>query len=97
MSNIFESQQNGLITVYIYSDDHSPAHVHVFIGRKGSRGQADIKINLGSEDEAPRLVKAHPSISTKDLKKALKLVADHQELFLKEWNQIHGQKLDNRF
>jgi hypothetical protein len=90
MSKIFEDQQNGLTTVYIYSDDHLPAHVHVFIGRKGSRGQAGIKINLGSEDKAPRLVKADTGISTKDLKKALKLVADHQELFLKEWNRIHG-------
>jgi hypothetical protein len=89
MPNIFEDRQNGL-TVYIYTNDHVPAHVHVFVGRKGSRNQPGIKINLGSENQAPSLVTVHPSISNRDVINALKLVAEHQEIFLQEWNRIHG-------
>jgi hypothetical protein len=89
MSNIFEDRQNGL-TVYIYTNDHIPAHVHVFPGRKGSRNQSGIKINLGSEDQAPSLVKIDRGISNRDIKNALRLVAENQEFFLQEWNRIHG-------
>ena len=89
MPKIFEDQQNGL-TVYIYTNDHVPAHVHLFVGRKGSKNQPGIKINLGSEDQAPSLVTVHPSINNRDIKNALRLVAENQELFLQEWNRIHG-------
>ena len=89
MPKIFEDQQHSL-TVFIYTNDHVPAHVHVFLGRKSSRYQPGIKINLGSEDQAPSLITVDPSISNQNAIKALKLVAEHQELFLQKWNQIHG-------
>jgi hypothetical protein len=89
MPKIFEDPRHSL-TVFIYTNDHVPAHVHVFLGRKSSRNQPGIKINLGSEDQAPSLVTVDPSISNRDAIRALKLVAAHQELFLQEWNRIHG-------
>ncbi|NEO83749.1 MAG: DUF4160 domain-containing protein [Spirulina sp. SIO3F2] len=88
MPKIFVDSQNNF-SVYIYTNDHEPPHVHVFIGSKKSRNQADIKIALGSETEAPRLVAIDPSISNKNARKALILVAEHQEEFLAQWHKIH--------
>ena len=89
MPRIFTDPKNGL-TVYIYPNDHLPAHVHVFVGRKTSRNQPDIKINLGSEEQAPKLVSIDSSISDRDAINARKLVAEHQEEFLTKWYQYHG-------
>jgi len=89
MPKIFEDPKDGL-TVYIYTNDHSPPHVHVFVSRKTSKNQPDIKIALGSEEKAPAFVTIDSSISQRDAIKALKLVANHQEDFLKEWDRIHG-------
>lgn len=76
--------------VYVYTNDHEPAHVHVFCGRKRQRQQPDMKIAIGSETERPQLVEKHTSIAKKDAIAALKLVAEHQQEFLEEWHRIHG-------
>ncbi|MCT7978624.1 DUF4160 domain-containing protein [Laspinema olomoucense] len=87
MPKIFtDSQQN--LNVYIYTNDHDPAHVHVFLGTKRER-KPDIKIAIGSETERPRIIMKHPSIANKDAVAALKLVAKHQEQFLEEWYKYH--------
>ena len=89
MPKIFEDLKDGL-TVYIYTNDHLPSHVHVFVGRKRSKNQPGIKIALGSEEQAPTFVAIDASISQQDAIKALRLVANHQEDFLREWERIHG-------
>lgn len=89
MPKVLEDLQNNLF-VYIYTNDHIPAHVHIFKGRKNDANQMEIKINIGSEAESPSLVTAHDKIKNKDLVSALKLVANNQEMLLSKWQEIHG-------
>jgi hypothetical protein len=58
MPKVLEDRTNNL-TVYIYTDDHIPAHVHVFCGRKKSHNQPDIKVAIGSSDKSPYLISVH--------------------------------------
>ncbi len=89
MPKVLEDLQNNLF-VYIYTNDHIPAHVHIFKGRKNDANQMEIKINIGSEVEPPTLVIAHDKMKNKDLVTALKLVANNQEMLLSKWQEIHG-------
>ena len=70
------------LRVIIFTDDHEPAHVHVFCD-----GQA--KINLIGTDGAPALVWAE-GMKANDLRRAMRLVRDQQEEFLAKWRAIHG-------
>ncbi len=56
MKILVDESQN--LYLYIYTDDHTPAHVHVFKGRKNDGNRHNVKINLGNEDEPPSIVKA---------------------------------------
>jgi hypothetical protein len=81
--------------LYIYTDDHTPAHVHVFKGRKHDGNNSNIKINIGNENEPPSIVKADSDMRNDDIKAAWRLVANNQEILLNKWNEIHGvQKLE---
>ena len=81
--------------VYIYTNDHTPAHVHIFRGRKNDTNRYEVKINIGNENEPPLVVKANPKMSNDDIRAAWELVADNQENLLEKWNQIHDiQKLE---
>ena len=81
--------------VYIYTNDHTPAHVHIFRGRKNDINRYEVKINIGNENEPPLVVKANPKMSNDDIRAAWELVADNQENLLEKWNQIHDiQKLE---
>ncbi len=83
--------------MYVHTNDHDPAHVHVFKGRKNDRNKYEIKINLGSKNTPPSIVKVNPDLSKKDIKAALELVADNQKTLLKKWKEIHGnKKMDNK-
>ena len=89
---IFTDPSAGL-TVNIHTDDHRPAHVHVYKGSPKT-GRPSVKINLGDKDTPPAIVKVD-TMDPKDVKLAWKLVAQHQEEFLQRWYQIHGfPKLD---
>jgi hypothetical protein len=67
------------LRVIIFTDDHEPAHVHVF-------GDGHAKINLlGS----PELVWAE-GMTRGEVRKAMRLVSDHQSLLLAKWREIHG-------
>jgi hypothetical protein len=88
MPKVLEDRQNNLF-IYIYTNDHIPAHVHIFKGRKNDNNQMEIKINIGTEKQAPSLVYAHDRIKDKDLVSALRLVADNQEMLLSKWQEIH--------
>lgn len=89
MPKVLEDTQKNLF-VYIYTNDHIPAHVHVFIGRKNDANQMEIKINIGSEEKPPSIVSANDKIKDKDLVAALNLVAANQEILLSKWQEIHG-------
>jgi len=90
MVKVLENIQENLY-VYIYTNDHVPAHVHIFVGTKKSRSQANIKINIGDENNPPELVLVHPSVKNTDIKKAWELVANNQNFLLNQWLRIHGK------
>ncbi|MBN3946411.1 MAG: DUF4160 domain-containing protein [Nostoc sp. NMS7] len=91
MAQVLADPQNNLY-VYIYSDDHTPAHVHIFVGRKKSRSSKNIKINIGNNETPPKVLLAHPSIRNDDIKKAWYLVAKNQVMLLNEWKNIHEKQ-----
>lgn len=63
----------------IFSNDHEPAHVHVF-------GNGEAKINLLGE---PQLVWAL-KMTKADIRRAMRLTIANQDLFLRRWRDIHG-------
>ena len=90
---IRDESQN--LYVHIYTNDHEPAHVHVFKGRKNDKNRHNVKINIGNEDEPPLIVKADSDMRNADIKAAWRLVVDNQEFLLNKWQEIHGvQKLE---
>lgn len=68
----------------IYTDDHSPPHIHVFDA--GAR----CIIVLGGVDEAPyiRWVK---KMKPARVSRALRIVLQRQQYFLERWEEIHGR------
>lgn len=70
------------LRVIIFTDDHAPAHVHVF-------GDGQARINLIGPDGFPALVWAE-DMKANDLRRAMQVVRDQQELFLARWREIHG-------
>ncbi|MFN7003433.1 MAG: DUF4160 domain-containing protein [Roseinatronobacter sp.] len=70
------------LRVIIFSDDHEPAHVHVF-------GDGQAKINLTGPDGTPELIWAE-GMKANDLRRAMQLVRDQQAQFLTRWRAIHG-------
>lgn len=66
----------------IYTDDHEPPHIHVF-----KAGAEIIVLLLG--DQAPA-IRRNKGMSLRDAKRALALVAEHQEEALRIWEEIHG-------
>lgn len=76
-------RQNGF-RVVIYLNDHLPSHVHIL------KGGGEIKIDLGDGKSKPGLISIIGDIKTKEVVKALKLVADNKALLLAKWKEIHG-------
>ena len=70
------------LRIVIFTDDHEPAHVHVF-------GDGQVKINLFGPDGAPALVWAE-GMKRSDVRRAMQIVAEQQMQFLDRWRQIHG-------
>ena len=54
MPNVLSDSKTNLF-IYIFMNDHDPAHVHVFKGRKTGFRKGYIKINIGSDKLAPLL------------------------------------------
>ncbi len=71
------------LRVVIFINDHEPAHVHVF-------GDGEAKINLMGPGGAPALVWAD-SMSRADIRRAMRIVTDHQAVLLARWEEIHGR------
>jgi len=91
MPKIIEDLEKNLF-VYIYTNDHVPAHVHIFKGRKNDSNQKEVKIKIGSQSDRPSVVTASEDMKNKDIVAALKLVAANQEMLLNKWQEIHGDK-----
>ena len=71
------------LRVVIFVNDHAPAHVHVF-------GDGEAKIDLRGPDGAPALVWAD-DMGRGDARRAMRLVAEHQDALLARWEKIHGR------
>ena len=71
------------LRVVIFTNDHDPAHVHVF-------GDGEAKINLLGADGAPELVWAE-GMSRGEVRRAVRLVADERTTLLARWEEIHGR------
>ena len=74
-------RESGL-RVVIFVDDHEPAHIHVF-------GDGQAKINLVGPDGSPELIWAD-GMKRNDVRRAMRIVTQHQMSFLERWAKIHG-------
>jgi len=71
------------LRVVIFTNDHQPAHVHVF-------GDGEAKINLLGADGIPELIWAD-AMNRGEIRRALRIVTEQQTLLLARWEDIHGQ------
>ena len=67
----------------IYTSDHEPAHVHV-------TGPGQAKINLLGPHGMPELVYCI-GIKRSDMRRLLAEATEHRNVFLQEWERIHGR------
>jgi len=74
--------REGGLRIVVFTDDHEPAHVHVF-------GDGAAKIDLAGEDGAPALVWAE-GMKRSVIRKAMRIVAEQQEHLLECWRDLHG-------
>lgn len=74
-------REHGL-RIVIYTDDHEPAHVHVF-------GDGHAKINLAGPDGGPELVWAE-DMKRNEVRRAMQVVTEQQAVLLARWREIHG-------
>lgn len=65
---------------FFYSQEHMPPHVHV----RCASGKAKFNLLDGSQMETP-------TMKPKDLKKAIEILNEERERFLKEWYNFHGE------
>jgi histidinol phosphatase-like PHP family hydrolase len=70
------------LRIVIFSDDHEPAHVHVF-------GDGHAKINLLGANGQPELVWAE-GMKRNEVRRAMEVVTEQQAVFLVRWRKIHG-------
>jgi hypothetical protein len=75
-------RQNGF-EVMIYTNDHRPAHVHIF------KADGEVIIYLGSDITPPK-VRTNIGMGHNDERRALIIVAENNEAFWEEWRRIHG-------
>lgn len=62
----------------IYTDDHDPAHAHVY-------GDGEARINI-----LDLTVLSNRGMNKRDLSVALAIVQANQSLFIEKWESIHG-------
>lgn len=75
-------RQDGF-EVMIYTNDHRPAHVHIF------KAEAEVIINLSTVSAPPR-VRTNINMGRADERRALIIVAENDDAFWVEWKRIHG-------
>jgi hypothetical protein len=69
--------------VRIYTNDHEPAHVHVF------KAGGEAKVSLGIDGQRPKLLEVTQGMSDRDAARALTIVKAHNDALLKRWRVIH--------
>lgn len=74
--------REGGLSIRIYLDDHPPAHVHVV----SATGTAKI----GIEGEGRPKVVSVVGMNKAEAMRAFRLVAEHRQLCLRRWREIHG-------
>lgn len=62
----------------IYTDDHEPAHVHVY-------GDGETRIDILSLK-----VMSVRGMKKRDIAVALAIIEENRRLFVEKWNDIHG-------
>jgi len=77
MVTVLYKQRYGY-DVRIYTDDHPPAHAHVWQGNK------NIQINL-----VTLKVDKNRGYNTREIGQIRNLVLEHQDLLLQVWHTIH--------
>jgi hypothetical protein len=70
------------LRIVIFTDDHEPAHVHVF-------GDGHAKINLSGPNGVPDLVWA-VDMKRNEVRRAMSIVTEHRQDFLARWSDMHG-------
>lgn len=69
------------LRVVIFTDDHEPAHVHVF-------GDGQAKITLAGAGGAPELMWAR-NMSHGEVRRSLRVVRGNQDYLLRRWRELH--------
>jgi hypothetical protein len=70
--------------VMIYTNDHAPAHVHVF------RGREEVVIILATASD-PMAVREVRRMTIAHVRAAYRIVADNHALLLNAWKEMHGE------
>ena len=73
----------GGLRVVIFTDDHAPAHVHVF-------GDGHAKLNLAGSGGGLELVWAE-GMTRSEVRRAMRVVNQRRETLLRRWEDIHGR------
>ena len=73
-------RQDGF-DVMIFTNDHRPAHVHVF------KSSAEVILTL-----APVGMRENFRMSKKNVRRAIEIVSNNVELLLQTWREIHGHE-----
>ncbi len=67
----------------IRTHDHLPPHIHVL------HGGTEVVLNLGIEGNLP-FVREMRGMSDRQIRRALDIAVENNEIFLIEWRRIHG-------
>lgn len=70
--------------IRIYTNDHNPPHIHAV----SPGGTA--KIAIGNVNVRPSILEVD-GMARRDVARALRIVGECQEQFLKQWEGIHGK------
>ncbi len=70
------------LRIVIFTDDHEPAHVHVF-------GDGHAKVKLIGPDGGPELVWAE-GMKRNEVRRVMDVVIEEQAAFLARWTSMHG-------
>lgn len=71
------------LRVVIYTNDHLPAHVHVY-------GDGEAKIDLLGPNGSPSLIWAD-GMTRGEVRRAMRVVAGQRAFLLQRWEDIHGR------
>ena len=78
MVTILHRRKHGY-DVVIHTNEHGPAHVHVF------RGGKQLKVEL-----LPIRVVYNGGFNSREIRRIRALLEEHHALLLQEWTRLHG-------